>query len=45
VIDSDPTGREVVLKVATPLEFSVAVPRVVDPFRKVTVPVGIFVLV
>jgi hypothetical protein len=31
----------VVLKVATPELFSVPVPRVVAPFRKVTVPVGI----
>jgi hypothetical protein len=34
----------VVLKVATPLAFSVAVPRVVVPFRKVTVPEGMFVV-
>jgi hypothetical protein len=44
-MESDPAGRVVVLKVAMPLAFSVAVPRVVVPFRKVTVPVGIFVLV
>jgi hypothetical protein len=44
VIESAPTGRAVVLKVATPLASSVAVPRLVDPFRKVTVPVGMFVL-
>ena len=31
----------VVLKVATPELFSVPVPRVVAPFRKVTVPVGV----
>ena len=43
-MESDPTGREVVLKVAMPLAFSVAVPSVVDPFRKVTVPVGMLVL-
>jgi hypothetical protein len=33
----------VVLKVATPLEFSVPVPRLVDPLMKVTVPVGVVV--
>jgi hypothetical protein len=44
-MESDPAGRVVVLKVAMPLAFSVAVPRVVVPFRNVTVPVGIFVLV
>ena len=40
VIDCTPAGREVVLKEAVPLALSVAVPRVVAPFRKVTVPVG-----
>jgi hypothetical protein len=40
VIDWDPTASAVVLKVATPLAFSGPVPRLVDPSRKVTVPVG-----
>ena len=44
-MESAPTGSVVVLKVAMPLAFRVAVPRVVVPFRNVTVPVGIFVLV
>jgi hypothetical protein len=40
VIDWDPAASVVVLKVATPLAFSGPVPRLVDPSRKVTVPVG-----
>jgi hypothetical protein len=35
-----PAARVVVLKVATPLAFSCAEPRLVDPSRKVTVPVA-----
>jgi hypothetical protein len=38
-----PTASEVVEKVATPDEFSVSVPRLVVPSRKVTVPVGVLV--
>lgn len=41
VIKLKPTAREEVVKVAAPLEFSVAVPIDVLPSRKVTVPVGI----
>ena len=41
MIESDPAGRLVVLNVAVPPELRVAVPRMVDPFRKATVPVGI----
>jgi hypothetical protein len=40
VIEFDPAASVVVLKVATPLAFSGAVPRLVDPSRKVTVPVA-----
>jgi hypothetical protein len=40
VIESLPTGRVVVLKVATP-PLSVPVPSVVLPSVKVTVPVGV----
>jgi hypothetical protein len=40
VIVSAPTGSAVVLSVATPLLFSVPVPRLVVPLRNVTVPVG-----
>src|SRR5262249_25073599 len=36
-----PTARAAVANVATPLAFSVAVPRLVVPSRKVTVPVGV----
>jgi hypothetical protein len=35
-----PAGSDVVLKVATPLELIGPVPKVVDPFRKVTKPEG-----
>jgi hypothetical protein len=35
-----PTGSDVEDSFATPEDFNVAVPRTVDPFRKVTVPVG-----
>ena len=38
--ESEPVGRVVVLKVATPLASRVAVPRLVVPLWKVTVPVG-----
>ena len=41
MIGSDPAGRLVVLNVAMPPELRVAVPRMFDPFRKATVPVGI----
>ena len=40
MIGSDPAGRVVVLNVAVPLALRVAVPRMVVPFRKETVPVG-----
>ena len=40
MIDWDPAASVVVLKVATPLAFNAPVPRLVDPSRKVTVPVG-----
>jgi hypothetical protein len=40
VIELDPTASVVVLKVATPLAFNGAVPRLVVPSRKVTVPVA-----
>ena len=36
-----PTGKAVVLNVATPLAFSVPVPSVAAPFKKVTVPAGV----
>jgi hypothetical protein len=35
-----PTARDVVDSVATPEEFRVAVPSTVEPFMKLTVPVG-----
>src|SRR6202171_1559498 len=41
VIECVPTVSVDVAKVATPLPFSVPVPRVVAPSRKVTVPVGV----
>jgi hypothetical protein len=41
VIDCVPAAREVVLKEAAPLALRVAVPSVVAPSRKVTVPVGV----
>jgi hypothetical protein len=40
VIELDPTASVAVLKVATPLAFNGAVPRLVVPLRKVTVPVA-----
>jgi hypothetical protein len=40
---SIPIGRVVVVRVATPLAFRVALPRLVDPFENVTVPVGVVV--
>jgi hypothetical protein len=40
VIESVPTGREEVLNVALPL-LNAPVPTVVEPFLKVTVPVGV----
>ena len=36
-----PTGKEDVLKVATPLPFKVPVPSVFEPFLKVMVPDGV----
>src|SRR5579871_2370499 len=39
-MESAPTGRVEVVRVATPLRFNVPVPRVELPFLKVTVPVG-----
>ena len=36
----EPTGISVEVKTATPFGFSVAVPSVVEPLAKVTVPVG-----
>jgi hypothetical protein len=36
-----PIGSDVEDSFATPEEFKAAVPRTVDPFRKVTVPVGL----
>jgi hypothetical protein len=42
-MESAPTGSDVVLNVATPLAFKVPVPRIADPFKKVTTPVGIVV--
>jgi hypothetical protein len=41
VIESVPTGSDVVLNVAIPAAFRVPVPRMVDPFVKVTTPVGV----
>jgi hypothetical protein len=41
VIECAPTASVDVVKVATPLPFSVPVPSVVVPSRKVTVPVGV----
>ena len=38
-----PAARDVVDSVATPEAFNVAVPRTVDPFRKLTVPDGVVV--
>jgi len=43
VIECVPAASVVVLNVATPLAFSWAVPRLVDPSRKVTVPVATLV--
>jgi hypothetical protein len=43
VIVSLPTAKAVVLKVAVPVEARVAVPSVVPPSLKVTVPVGVLV--
>jgi hypothetical protein len=36
-----PLGRDVVIRVATPAVFKVAVPSTLVPFVKVTVPVGL----
>jgi hypothetical protein len=41
VMESEPVGRVVVARVATPLLLSAPLPRLVAPLRKVTVPVGI----
>jgi hypothetical protein len=35
-----PAARDVVESVATPEEFSVAVPSTIEPFRKLTEPTG-----
>src|SRR5262245_38696137 len=40
-MESVPPGRELVAKVATPEELTVPVPREAEPFRNVTVPVGV----
>jgi hypothetical protein len=42
VISSVPARSVEVVKVATPLLFSLPVPKVLVPFLKVTVPVGMF---
>jgi hypothetical protein len=39
-MESLPTGRDVVLNVATPVALSVPVPKGVVPFRKDTLPVA-----
>lgn len=41
VIESEPAGKLLLVRLATPLEFSVAVPRDVVPFLNVTFPVGV----
>ena len=43
-MESAPAGRDVLLIEATPLAFNDAVPTVVPPFMKVTVPVGVVVI-
>ena len=43
MIECVPAASVVVLNVATPLAFSWAVPRLVDPSRKLTVPVATLV--
>jgi len=40
VSESEPIGRFVFVRVATPLAFKLTVPRLVVPFLKVTFPVG-----
>lgn len=40
MIESEPTGSRAEVKPATPSGFSLALPSVVEPLAKVTVPVG-----